>query len=148
MYKTQLVELQNIKSALTLSPNTRPVASVLPPEPQEESTSLLRTPYTCTGLEVTQRAKKLTRYRRKLLSLRIPNWISSTIWEAELTKISTSGWTFSLTSYAIVGWFSPVFQATFEGRLADLQYLFSSGQASPFLRDDTGATLLHVSECP
>jgi hypothetical protein len=82
------------------------------------------------------------------LSLRIPNWISSTIWEAELTKISTSGWTFSLTSYAIVNWYSPVFEAAFEGRLEDLQYLFSSGQASPFLRDNTGATLLHVSACP
>ena len=127
------------------SPNTRLMGSVAPPEPHEESTTLLPTAYSHTGLEVAQRAKKSTRYRRKLLSVRIPNWISSTIWEAEVTKISTSGWTFSLNSYAVVDWNSPVFQATFNGKLADLQYLFSSGQASPFLRDDTGATLLHVS---
>jgi hypothetical protein len=121
------------------------VRSVLPPEPREESTTPLPIAYSHTGLEVAKRAKKSSRNRRKLFSVRIPNWVSSTTWEAELTKVSTSGWTFSLNSYAIVNWESPVFQATFKGRLADLQDLFSSGQASPFLRDDTGATLLHVS---
>jgi hypothetical protein len=110
VFKTQLMELQNITSVLTLSPRTRSLASVLPPEPHEGSTALFGTPYGCTGLEVTQRAKKPTRYRRKLLSVRIPTWISSTIWEAELTKISTSGWTFGLTSYAIVDWKSPFFR--------------------------------------
>jgi hypothetical protein len=144
-FQAHSIELQNIRSLLTPSLSTPLVESVLPPEPQEESTPLLPRAYSPTVLEVAQRAKKSPRCRRKLLSLQIPNWFSGTIWEAKLTKISTSGWTFSLNSYAIVDWRSPVFQATFEGRLADLQYLFSSGQASPFLRDENGATLLHVS---
>ena len=54
----------------------------------------------------------------------------------------------TLNIYPIVEWIAPIFAICHRGDLQGLQALLSSGTVSPFVLDDSGRSLLHVSLLP
>ena len=51
----------------------------------------------------------------------------------------------ALRVYAVSNWRAPVFEMCKNGDLEGLQFMFSSGSVSPFVIDQFGRSLLHVS---
>lgn len=60
-----------------------------------------------------------------------PKWLSRSVWELAVER-AISGWTFSLRSYRVVPFGSPVTQACLNDDVVVLQQLFSRREASPF----------------
>lgn len=62
-------------------------------------------------------------------------------------KFSDSYWRVptALRVYAVSHWGAPVFELCKNGDLEGLQVMFSSGSVSPFVIDEDGTSLLHVS---
>lgn len=69
--------------------------------------------------------------RKNVVRLSSPTWLSQSVWELAIER-AISGWTFSLRSYRIVPFESPVTQACLRNDVALLQQLFSRREASPF----------------
>ena len=51
----------------------------------------------------------------------------------------------TLNIYSIIDWRAPIFDICCSGDLQGLQAMLSSGTVSPFVSDDSGRSLLHVS---
>jgi hypothetical protein len=103
----------------------------------------------------TDKRPEMQSYRRSYVRsqpiLRIPNWLSHTVWEMAVDR-AISGWTFSLRSYRLLDFYnSPVVDACRSGDIARLQRFFDRGEASPFdetTEDSVLSSLLNVSRYP
>jgi hypothetical protein len=86
--------------------------------------------------------------RRKKLKARIqtPKWLFGVSRAIEIYESgATAGWNFNIQVYNVVPSGSPQFRMAKFGDLVGIQYLFSTGQASPFDRNPIGCTILDVS---
>jgi hypothetical protein len=77
------------------------------------------------------------------LRISVPSWLGGKVYEAQ--KLQQS-WTCNVTfrSYNVVPPEARLFQYSRSGDVQGLQQLFASGQATPFDRDTSGNTALHV----
>jgi len=63
--------------------------------------------------------------------LRTPTWLSHVVWEIAMSQ-AISGWTFSIRSYSLICFTSPVAAACRSGDIAHIQHAFDRREASPF----------------
>jgi hypothetical protein len=76
--------------------------------------------------------------------LGLPIWVTSKVFEIQ-GKRAYGGWQWVFRTYNIRPCDDPVFEFAKDGDLDGLRQVFSSGIASPFVRDELGMTLLSVS---
>jgi hypothetical protein len=56
------------------------------------------------------------------------------------------GWNYNIQIYDVLPNSSPIFQMIYDGSIEGVQHLFSTGEASPFIRNSDGYTLLDVRD--
>ncbi|KAJ2989574.1 hypothetical protein NUW58_g3404 [Xylaria curta] len=79
----------------------------------------------------------------RTIRFQLPLWLSRTTWELQTSR-SYGNWKLNLRYYSILPYGSEVFYVAGDGTPKDLQVLFTSGLASPYVRDEYyGDTLLH-----
>lgn len=76
-------------------------------------------------------------------SISVSAWWLNRVYTFQLQRCY-GGWDHSFRSYCIVSGDSHIFECVRSGDVAELQHLFTSGHASPYMMDDEGYTLLHV----
>ncbi|KAK0624770.1 hypothetical protein B0T17DRAFT_252429 [Bombardia bombarda] len=86
-------------------------------------------------------ASKTTKYRIRFSP---PRWLLDKAWDLQVS-VASSGWDVCLRQYITMPEDSPVFKYAFHGNLSELLELFAGGQASPFMFDKRGRTLLHYA---
>ena len=74
---------------------------------------------------------------------RLPRWLANQAWDF-CAKKAYNGWDFQLRQYVIIPSDSLAFQYIEQGNVRGLQELFSKREASPWMYDEYGWTLLHV----
>lgn len=96
--------------------------------------------------------KKIEIFRRlsaKQLKLKArfqtPKWLFGISRTVELYECrATAGWNFNIQVYNVIPSESPIFEMAGVGDIDGIRQLFSTGNASPFDRDENGLTVLDV----
>lgn len=94
----------------------------------------------------TQRSTNHSARHLKLkASFRVPKWLFGVSRAIDVYETSTiMEWNYNIQIYDVLPDSSPIFQMIYDGSIEGVQHLFSRGQASPFVRDSNGWTLLDV----
>lgn len=92
----------------------------------------------------------LERYQRRSISTlnMCLRWLTSGGYSLELRNSASGQIPFSLRTYITLPDDSEIFSAVAGGNRGNMLELFQNGQATPFVRDRTGCSLLHVSHGP
>lgn len=83
-------------------------------------------------------------YHEISVTVQLPLWLSGSRYQLR-SKRAYGGWDYTIRSYTIVPYESPIFDLCYNGDLNAVQQLFHDGLASPFDISINGTTLLHVS---
>jgi hypothetical protein len=118
----------------------RPIEKI---SPSSES----RSPANTNQTEATyQKSKSLSKRQNRLKArFLIPGWLFGVSRAIEIYETrANAGWNFHIQMYNVVPYDSPIFKMAEDNCVFDIQQLFSTGQASPFDRDEYGWTVLDV----
>jgi hypothetical protein len=125
------------------------------PRPDQEIVTAVVTNPTCSEYsplstnEVQQKYQKFKSNSKRELNLRLrfqtPKWLFGVTRVIELYEgQANAGWNFNIQVYKVVPHDSPIFTMAADGDIHGIKHLFSTGQASPFDRDEWGRTVLDV----
>jgi hypothetical protein len=96
----------------------------------------------------TQRpTNHFVRHLKLKARLRIPKWLFGVSRAIDIYETSAiMGWNYSIQVYNVLPNSAPIFEMVSKGNIEGVQNLFSTGQASPFVRDTNGLSLLDVRD--
>jgi hypothetical protein len=111
------------------------------------STSQLK--YSASTNEAEHKYQKFKPHSKRQAKLRArfltPKWLFGVSNAIEIYgSRANAGWNFNIQVYKVVPRRSPVFELIEDDDIIGIQHLFSTGQASPFDRDEYGYTVLDV----
>lgn len=138
---TQLATMHTLM--LTMSQNQATVIARLTPTLNAAKHSGNQTIDCGKDTTVVNRPKRKRKSGSTSWSISVPAWWMNRVWTFQLQRYY-GGWDHSFRSYCIVSGDSHAFECVRFGNVAELQRLFTSGHASPYMMDKFGYTLLHV----
>jgi hypothetical protein len=101
--------------------------------------------------ELQTKSRKPSNHSARHLKLKarfwIPKWLFGVSRAIDVYETSAiMGWNYSIQVYNVLPYEAPIFRMVLDGNIEEIQHLFSTGQASPFVRDNGGWTLLDVGD--
>ncbi|PMD22508.1 hypothetical protein NA56DRAFT_598150 [Hyaloscypha hepaticicola] len=155
--KAHQYELQQLRAIVTQSTETILSTASFQTSSQRLLAEDETTPTTCEShsLSTTElrhvyqkRSSRYTRRERFRVRVQVPKWLFGLSHAIEIYGYqATSGWNFSIQVYNVVPYDSPIFTMARKGDIVSIRHLFSTGQASPFDRNEWGLTLLDLAAC-
>jgi hypothetical protein len=101
--------------------------------------------------ELQSKSRKFCNHSARHLKLKarfwVPKWLFGVSRAIDVYETSAiMGWNYSIQVYNVLPSSAPIFQMVSRGNIEEVQHLFSTVQASPFVRDSDGWTLLDVGD--
>jgi hypothetical protein len=101
--------------------------------------------------ELQSKSRKPSNHSTRHLKLKarfwVPKWLFGVSRAIDVYETSAvMGWNYNIQIYNVLPGTAPIIGMVRRGNIEDVQHLFSTGQASPFVRDSYGWTLLDVGD--
>jgi hypothetical protein len=101
--------------------------------------------------ELQSKSRKFSNHSARHLKLKarlwVPKWLFGVSRAIDVYETSAvMGWNYSIQIYNVLPYTAPIFCMVRTGDIEGIQGLFTTGQASPFVRDRNGWTLLDVGD--
>jgi hypothetical protein len=101
--------------------------------------------------ELQSKPRKFSNHSARHLKLKarfwVPKWLFGVSRAIDVYETSAvMGWNYNIQIYNVLPNSAPIFDMVLSGNIEGIQGLFTTGQASPFVRNSSGWTLLDVGD--